>query len=188
MRDRRRRPRGPGRLCNPQTSGAHSRRNRRVRNGRRPRGPVARTGGCHPPAPHALRERRPLRATLVPRPRGPRVAPGQEPAPARRELARPLSPDRRGVPRARRGGSSGKRLGRELPPLPREADQRRRRRLRARRFRAASATSSSRPAIPGSRFLRSSRETHVRSTPTSRTSTPSVWRSSARAWPPRPSG
>jgi hypothetical protein len=33
VRNRRRRPRRPGRLCNPQTSGAHSRRNSRVRNG-----------------------------------------------------------------------------------------------------------------------------------------------------------
>jgi cation diffusion facilitator CzcD-associated flavoprotein CzcO len=42
--------------------------------------------------------------------------------------------------------------------------------------------------VLASRFLRSLKETHVRSTPTSRMSTPSAWRSSARAWPPRPSG
>ena len=73
---------------------------------------MAAAGRVDPAAADALRERRPLPPDLVPGPRRPLGAPARQPLAARAERLRPLPPDGRGVPRARRGAARADGLGR----------------------------------------------------------------------------
>ena len=114
MRDRRRRARRLRRVRDAAPRRARAGRDRRLR---RPSADPAAAwrarGGGDPAAADALGERRALPADVVPGPRGraTRVRRGSL-APLVRERLRPLPPDRRGVPRARRRAARAHRLGR----------------------------------------------------------------------------